>query len=184
MQVARLCLRGSLVNYTSKNLNRDQSLDIDKITIKAISDPKIAAHRSEFRKQLARTIKGEYRDIPDAAETEFWIAAWRAVLSVTYHSPLEIRAFGSATIGSRAVGRKAIVYDGNVIKLSDDVTITAGEDLPIPPKHTIEINHGSKIFDLVVNDRGLLTNPNENTMFIVTRDGEKVFGPSKVGPKD
>jgi hypothetical protein len=182
MQVARLCLRGNLVNYTAKNLNQDQNLDVDTIAIRVVNDPKIASHKSEFRKQLARTIKGEYRDMADAAETEFWIAAWRAVLTVTYHTPLEFRMYGEATVNGRKAGRKGIVYDKSVIELSDKISLLIDEELPIPPKHTVHICTDQDTTSFICNERALLANPNEHTLYVIKRDEKIIIGPSRIGP--
>jgi len=176
MQVARLCVRGSLVNFTSKNLNRDQSINIDQITKRLIDDPEMAPHKSEFKKQLARTIKGEYRDLSDAAETEFWIAAWRAVLSVTYHTPLEYRAYGECLVNGKKSRKKGIIYDNNIIEIGN-VSILINENLPIPPEHTIHICTPDSTKTVSISDRGLLCNPNDQTKFTISRDGRTILGP-------
>ncbi len=178
MQVARLCVRGSLVNFTSRNLNRDQSINVDQITKRLIDKPEIIPHKSEFKKQLARTIKGEYRDLPDAAETEFWIAAWRAVLSVTYHTPLEYRAYGSVLINGKKSRKRGIVYDNTVIEIGD-ISILVDESLPIPPEHAIHICAPGYTKSIVINDRGLLSNPNDQTKFTISRGNRTIFGPTK-----
>jgi hypothetical protein len=181
MQVAELYLRGKLPNYTGKNLNREQARDVDKITKRLVEDPKIASHKSEFKKQLARTIKGEYRDLPDAAETEFWIAAWRAILFVAYHTPLECKAFGPVEVNGKSLKGKKIIYDEDIIEIGEEISILVGESLPIPPEHTLHICTKHTTTTVTTNPRGLLCIPDHNTKYVVTRNGEVVFGPAVPG---
>jgi len=177
MQVAKLPLRGSLVNYTNKNLNADQIKDRDKIFFAIDNDPKIIPSKSKFKQKLAETIGGEYCD-PKAAEIEWWTATWRAILSATYHIPLEYRAFAPATLNGKSTKRKGILYNGDVIEASSQVAIHISESLPIPPEHIVQICDNSTTIEFHTNQRGLLTNPSEDTRYVVLRNGKTIFGPA------
>jgi hypothetical protein len=182
MQIARLYLRGSLVNYTGKNLNGDQQHNIDDLFARVDGDPQILPSKSKFIQKLSLTIGGEY-ERAGAAELEWWTATWRALLSATYHIPLEYRSFGSSNVNDKRAKRKGILYDGDVIDLNDDISIVVSESLPIPPCHELHIC--SKTFDqkIITNPRGLLTNPNSETRYVVRRGDTFVYGPAAPGTK-
>jgi hypothetical protein len=143
-----------------------------------INDPEIASSKGKFKRQLARTIKGEYLDSQDVAETEFWISTWRAVLSLTYHVPLECRMFGKATINGHIARKKTMLYNGDVIEIGDNIAISAEEILPIPPQHILHICTPEETIDITTNVRALLTNPDESTRFVIIKDNNVIFGPA------
>lgn len=180
MQIAKLYLRGNLVNYTSKNLNTDQLLDRDKIFLKIDKDPEIKPSKSKFQQKLADTIGGEYCD-PKAAEIEWWTAAWRAILSVTYHIPLEYRIFAPTKLNNKKARKRGIIYDNDTMELTKNVSICVSEKLPIPPEHKIWVcsDRGTDTFS--TNCRGLLSNPSDSTKYIIMRNGQPLIGPSSPG---
>jgi hypothetical protein len=180
MQVAKLYLRGNLVNYTNKNLNADQLLDRDKIFFAIDNDPKIIPSKSKFKQKLAETIGGEYCD-PRAAEVEWWTATWRAILTATYHTPLEYRSYAPSLINNKKAKHKGTIYGGDNIGVVPGIDITICESLPIPPEHKILINANGKITEYYTNKRGLLVNPQDNTKFVVLRGDEIVLGPLSPG---
>ena len=202
MQIARLYIRGRMVIFTAANLTPAQKMDIEEIFGRLDNDPRIVPSKSKFKTNLAKTIGGEYKD-PDYAENEWRIAAWRAILSATYHVPLEYRSFadesaiwrpkqdkkyniiydenGDATYRPRKMGRRGIIYDGDVLALTDKFSVYVNEELPIPARHILWICTGDETHTVTTNPRGLLSNPLPGSEFIVIR-GEKVMGPFPFGP--
>ena len=92
MQMPGMYLRGSLCNVTMRNLTYEQQLEVDDIVKDLKDDPSLQAARVEFRNALRFTIKGDYLD-QEAADQEYQISLWRAVVATKYgwgkHPPCE-----------------------------------------------------------------------------------------------
>ncbi len=84
-QMSELYLRGSLVNVTMKNLTEKQRRIVDEVVALVSKHPDMQAHKRQFIKALQHTIAADYADDPLAAEEEFHIAIWRAVVDLLYH---------------------------------------------------------------------------------------------------
>lgn len=177
MQVARLCLRGSLPNFVSRNLNREQSIEVNQLTVDTIKDPEIAPSKHEFKMQLAKTIKGEYKDTPEAGDAELWVAAWRAVLTAMYYAPLEYRSLSDAVIDGKPSKNRGILRNNSVIEIGD-LSIIASEELPIPSRQSVHICTHSDTSEVIINPRGLLVNPTINSKYVIIRDNAIIYGPA------
>ena len=84
-QMPELFLRGSVANQTMKNLLPEQKLEVNRVTEFVINHPSLIPNKSEFIKQLGRTIGGDYREDHKVAELEYQVAIWRGVVYLLYH---------------------------------------------------------------------------------------------------
>jgi len=82
-QVAKLYLRGSLVNKTLKNLTPTQRTEIEEITKQVLNDPKLNHVKTEFCNALRRTISNEYQD-KEVATQDYAIALTRAAVAAKH----------------------------------------------------------------------------------------------------
>jgi hypothetical protein len=82
-QVAKLYLRGSIVNKTLKNLTPEQKEEIERIILKVYKDPNLSHVKAEFCNALKRTISNEYQDREVAAQ-DYLIALTRAAVAAKY----------------------------------------------------------------------------------------------------
>lgn len=85
-QVAKLFIRGRLVNETAKNLTEEQKIKAMELMEKAWNDPNLQNPKYEFCMALARTIGNEYKNL-DYGMQEIWITFWRAAVDALYHNP-------------------------------------------------------------------------------------------------
>jgi len=85
-QLAKLFIRGSLINKTAKNLTNEQQIQVEKLMYDAWNDPNLDSAKIEFCSALRRTIGNEYCDRDLAAE-EIWITFWRTAADILYHIP-------------------------------------------------------------------------------------------------
>lgn len=85
-QVAKLFIRGRLVNETAKNLTEEQKTVAMQLMEKAWNDPNLQNPKYEFCMALARTIGNEYKDLEYGMQ-EIWITFWRAAVDALYHNP-------------------------------------------------------------------------------------------------
>ena len=85
-QIAKLFLRGSLVNVTARNLDPEQKEEVNKLMALIWNDSKLDNAKHKFCQILASTIGGEYAD-KDFAMSEVWITLWRTAVDVLYHNP-------------------------------------------------------------------------------------------------
>lgn len=85
-QIAKLFLRGSLVNITAKNLDSEQLDKVKHLMDLTWNDPKLDNAKHKFCNILASTIGGEYAN-KDFAMNEVWITLWRTAVDVLYHNP-------------------------------------------------------------------------------------------------
>ena len=83
-QLARLFLRGSLMNETAKLLTKDELREVDGLMKVAWDDPNIQGQKMEFCMALGRTIGNEYKDI-DVGKQDCQITFWKAALMVLFH---------------------------------------------------------------------------------------------------
>jgi hypothetical protein len=83
-QLARLFLRGGLMNETTKRLSRDQMLRVEALAKEVFNDPSIATQKMEFCMALHRTIGNEYKDV-EVGKQDAMITFWKAALLVLYH---------------------------------------------------------------------------------------------------
>jgi len=83
IQMPELYLRGSLCNVTMRNLTENQKEEIDGIVSEVKDDPLLQPCRVQFRNVLSYTIGIDYKD-SEAADQEYQIAVWRAVVAAKY----------------------------------------------------------------------------------------------------
>jgi len=90
-QLARLYLRGSLINKTMRNLTQKQMDRVDDKINELLHTSSLTKCREAFCRALAKTIRNEYADkhrpYSDAAMQEYRIAIMRAVVNAMYHKP-------------------------------------------------------------------------------------------------
>jgi hypothetical protein len=87
-QLARLFLRGSLMNETAKLLTKDEMKEVDALMKTAWEDPNIQGQKMEFCMALGRTIGNEYKDI-EVGKQDCQITFWKAALMVLFHESRE-----------------------------------------------------------------------------------------------
>lgn len=87
-QIAKLCLRGSLVNVTLKNLDETSRAEINEIIQIVEEDPNLQQCKKEFCNALARTIKNEYTDT-DVGKQDFRVAVMRAAVQAQLEADKE-----------------------------------------------------------------------------------------------
>jgi hypothetical protein len=85
-QVAKLFIRGSLMNDTAKNLSEEEKTRVVELMNLAWNDPNLVNPRYEFCMALSRTIGNEYKDL-DFGMNEIWITFWRAAVDALFHNP-------------------------------------------------------------------------------------------------
>jgi hypothetical protein len=85
-QVARLFLRGKLMNKTAKNLTTEQVKEVEKHCQVVWEDPALARTKTTFCSKLAWTIGNEYQDL-EAAMQEVWIVYWKTTVDILFHKP-------------------------------------------------------------------------------------------------
>lgn len=83
-QLAKLFLRGSLMNETTKRLSKDQMLQVESLAKSVFNDPALATQKMEFCMALHRTIGNEYKDV-EVGKQDAMIALWKAALLVLFH---------------------------------------------------------------------------------------------------
>lgn len=83
-QLARLFLRGSLMNETAKLLSKDEMVAVEALMKEAWEDPNIQSQKTEFYMALARTIGNEYKNM-DVGKQDALITFWKAALLVLFH---------------------------------------------------------------------------------------------------
>jgi len=83
-QLAKLLLRGALVNVTMKNLNETQSQSVNELLEAAWNDPIIQNPKHEFAITLSRRIGNEYRKI-DVGLQDAYVTFWRCAAEALYH---------------------------------------------------------------------------------------------------
>lgn len=85
-QLAKLYVRGSLVNKTARNLTPEQKSEVEQLMEIAWADPELDSAKIEFCSILRRTIGNEYAD-REFALAEIWITFWRTAVNVLFHAP-------------------------------------------------------------------------------------------------
>lgn len=83
-QLAKLYLRGNLVNETTRVLSKDQMLEVEALINEAWRDPAIQSQKMEFCMALGRTVGNEYKDV-EVGKQDAMIAFWKAALLVLVH---------------------------------------------------------------------------------------------------
>jgi hypothetical protein len=83
-QLARLFLRGSLMNETAKLVSPEDMKKVDSLMKEAWNDPELQGQKREFCMALSRTIGNEYKSI-DAGMQDCQITFWKASLLVLFH---------------------------------------------------------------------------------------------------
>lgn len=84
MQLARLFLRGSLMNETAKLLTKEDITQVETLMNEAWEDPALQNQKLEFCMALSRTIGNEYKDI-EIGKQDARITFWKAALLVLFH---------------------------------------------------------------------------------------------------
>ena len=85
-QLAKLFIRGSLVNVTAKNLTETQKERVTELMDMVWQDQALDTAKHKFCNVLGNTIGNEYKD-KDFAMGEIWITIWRTAVDVLYHHP-------------------------------------------------------------------------------------------------
>lgn len=83
-QLARLYLRGSLMNETAKLLSKSELTQVEALIKTAWEDPSLQSPKMEFSMALGRTIGNDYKDV-EAGKQDAQIAFWKAALMVLFH---------------------------------------------------------------------------------------------------
>lgn len=83
-QLARLYLRGSLMNETAKLLSKSDLLQVEALMKEAWDDPSLQSQKMEFAMALGRTIGSDYKDV-EAGKQDALITFWKAALMVLFH---------------------------------------------------------------------------------------------------
>lgn len=85
-QLAKLFLRGKLMNKTAKNLTNDQIKEVEKYCNIVWSDPDLAHTKTVFCSKLAWMIGNDYQDL-EAGMQEVWIVYWKTTVDILFHRP-------------------------------------------------------------------------------------------------
>jgi hypothetical protein len=85
-QLAKLFIRGSLVNVTAKNLTEEQQEAVMNLMNLVWEDRAIDTAKYKFCNVLSCTIGNEYKN-KDFAMNEIWITIWRTAVDILYHHP-------------------------------------------------------------------------------------------------
>lgn len=83
-QLARLFLRGSLMNETAQLLTRSEVEQVDALVRDVWSDHNLQGPKMEFCMALSRSIGNEYKDL-EAGQQEIRITFWKAALLILFH---------------------------------------------------------------------------------------------------
>jgi hypothetical protein len=84
-QMSELYLRGSLANVTMKNLTEREIQFCQQLTERVANHECMKKHRYQVVRVLGETIGADYREDRFAAEQEYKIAIWRAVVNLFFH---------------------------------------------------------------------------------------------------
>lgn len=85
-QLPQLYLRGSIANETMRYMTKEEVDNVNRLTQEISKMPILAGHKYHFTEKLSQTIGGDYYKNKQAAEQEFDIAIWRALVYLLYHS--------------------------------------------------------------------------------------------------
>lgn len=85
-QLAKLFIRGSLVNVTAKNLTEEQKGKVSELMEEVWQDQALDTAKHKFCNVLGCTIGNEYKN-KDFAMSEIWITIWRTAVDVLFHHP-------------------------------------------------------------------------------------------------
>lgn len=86
-QLPQIYLRGAIANETMKHMSSNDQKVINTITEDVVKSPILAGHRHRFVEKLSQTIGGDYNyKSKAAADQEFYIAVWRAVVYLFHHT--------------------------------------------------------------------------------------------------
>lgn len=85
-QLAKLFIRGSLVNVTARNLTEEQQEAVAELMNKVWEDRTLDTAKHKFCNVLGSTIGNEYKN-KEFAMNEIWITIWRTAVDVLYHHP-------------------------------------------------------------------------------------------------
>jgi hypothetical protein len=85
-QLAKLFIRGSLVNVTAKNLTEAQKALVNELMNTVWEDRTLDTTKHKFCNVLASTIGNEYKN-KDFAMNEIWITIWRTAVDILFHHP-------------------------------------------------------------------------------------------------
>lgn len=158
-QIAKLHIRGKLVNVTARNLTLQQSLEAQNAANIAFNDPALGRARTEFCAALGRTIKNEYRDF-EVALQEVLISFWMTSVDILFHRPKKhiIKLINATCSNCKALCLKdnlpvkicvcgstsrfktpADLIDRTTLEVEDYYCITTGN--PIPERDLSIINN-------------------------------------------
>lgn len=124
-QLAKLFIRGSLANKTSKGLTREQLTEVEKHVMIVFNDPALGKAKYRFSSALSSTIGNEYKDI-DAGLHEVLITIWQATVDVLHHRPKkEIKK----SLEKRGINADYIL-DLNIVDAQAEYEKITGEEAP------------------------------------------------------
>lgn len=84
-QMAELYIRGNLANVTMKQLTDEERQQCDRICDIVANHNGMKKHKIQVVRMLGETIRADYRENREAAEQEYYIAIWRAVVNLLFH---------------------------------------------------------------------------------------------------
>jgi len=85
-QLAKLFLRGSLMNVTAKNLTEEQLEQVNDLMNVVFNDTRLDNAKHKFCQILDATIGNEYKN-KEFAMSEVQITIWRTAVDVLFHKP-------------------------------------------------------------------------------------------------
>lgn len=85
-QLAKLFLRGKLINKTAKNLSKEELEEVERYCYMVWSDPDLANTKTIFCSKLGWMINSAYQDLETAMQ-EVWIVYWKTTVDILFHRP-------------------------------------------------------------------------------------------------
>lgn len=134
-QMSELYLRGSLANVTMANLNAEEQNHVAATVDYVTNHTEMVRHKSRFLKELGGTIGADYADDRLAAEEEYNIAIWRAVVNLLYHRKytFQCEACGSGHYLTKRKKPKAIDRQQIPCPNCDNVRVVSAGDTELVP---------------------------------------------------
>lgn len=91
-QLPQIYLRGALAHETMRHMPKEDQDRVNDLMKELTKSPILAGHRNRFIEKLSHTIGGDYHyKSKAAADQEFQIALWRAVVYLLYHTEYSYR---------------------------------------------------------------------------------------------
>lgn len=111
-QLPQIYLRGAIANETMRHMPKEDQQRVNALTIELTKSPVLAGHRNRFIEKLSHTIGGDYHyKSRTAADQEFQIAVWRAVVYLLYHTDYTYRCDCCANMAYKTQRGKLTAMD-------------------------------------------------------------------------